>query len=147
MDTNPDEVTNNHTSMSEIKALIEELYTDSGPFDEKRVVTALKSLVSVQRDEHLLVYRRGVSLKADDKVLAYGLVKKLLHRQGAVEESSITGKEVTLKTGLKSGTVDPTIKKLKEKGLLVGKGSYEIPVHEVDHILNSLESYTNPTKV
>ena len=146
MDTRPAEITNNHTGMSKSEALIEELYTDSGPFDEKRVVAILKSLVSVQRDEHLLVYRPGISLKADDKVLVYGLVKKLLHRQGVVEDSRITGKEVTLKTGLKSGTVDPTIKKLKEKGLLVGKGSYEIPVHSVEQILSSLESYSNPNK-
>jgi len=132
--------------MTEKKSFIEELYTDSGPFDEERVVKVLKSVVSVQRGEHLLVYRRGISLKADDKILTYGLVKKLLHRQGEVEESNISGKEVCMKTGLKSGTVDPAIKKLKEKGILVGKGSYEIPVHEVDHILLALEVYNSKPK-
>ncbi|NTW13627.1 MAG: hypothetical protein HGA31_01170 [Candidatus Moranbacteria bacterium] len=132
--------------MESKKALVEELFTDSGPFDEERVVAVLKPLISVQRDEHILVYHREVSLKADEKILAYGLVKKLLQRQGAVQESSITGKEVVIKTGLKSGTVDPTIKKLKAIGLLAGKGNYEIPVHEVDHILKSLESRSNSNK-
>jgi hypothetical protein len=129
--------------MSKPKTLIDELYTDSGAFDKERAVRVLKTILVIQRGEHSVFFKKDVALKTEDKILAYVLVKKLLASEGVEEQSGVSGKETHLKTGIPQGTVDPTIQKLKKEGLLVGKGSsYEIPVHQIESILDRLESYT-----
>jgi len=127
--------------MTENKSIIEELYTDSGGFDRERVVRVLKAVLTIQRGEHTVFFKKEVPLKAEDKVLAYALAKKLLKSEGAVDTSSVSGKELKKQTDVKSGTVDATIKKLKEEdGLLVGSGSnYEIPAHQVETVVERLE--------
>jgi len=62
--------------------------------------------------------------------LLYGLAKKLLKAKGHIESEMITAQEIHKKTGIKKGTIDPTFKKLKESGYLVGKGEYEIQRQE-----------------
>lgn len=130
-------------SMNKSESLIDQLYTDSGPFDKERVVRTLKSVLAIQRGEHFVHFKREVPLKNEDKILAYALVKKLLSAERIEENSGFSGKEVHLKTGIPQGTVDPTIQKLRKDGALVGKGSnYEIPTHQIEAVLERLESYT-----
>ncbi len=121
-------------------SILEDLYTDSGGFDEKRAVGALKKLLTIQRGTHAVFFKKGTSLKEEEKVLAYMLVKKLLKSEGAVETSEVSGKEIKAQTNVKSGTVDAAIKKLREEGLIAGSGSnYEILAHEADGIVDRLE--------
>jgi hypothetical protein len=128
--------------MAEKKSLLEDLYTDSGGFDAERAAKVLKSLLLIQRGTHAVFFKKDVNLKEEDKVLTYVLVKKLLKSQGAVETSEVSGKEIKQQTGVKSGTVDAAIKKLREDRLITGSGSnYEIPAHEVDTILDRLERH------
>lgn len=127
--------------MNTDKSLLEELYTDSGGFDRDRVVRALKAVLTIQRGEHTVFFKKEISLKAEDKILAYALVKKLLKTEGVSKISSVSGKELKKQTDVKPGTVDATIKKLKDvDGLLVGSGSnYEIPAHKVEDVVERLE--------
>jgi hypothetical protein len=122
-------------------SVLEGLYTDSGGFDRERVATALKAVLTIQRGEHTVFFNKEVNLKAEDKILAYALVKKLLKTESVVDVSSVSGKELKKQTDVKAGTVDATIKKLKEvDGLLVGSGSsYEIPAHKVETVIERLE--------
>lgn len=123
---------------------MEELYTDTGGFDHERAVQVLKNILNIQRGEHMVFFKPEVALKAEDKVLAFAMVKKLLKMDGVEESSSISGKEVKKQTDVKEGTVDFTMKKLKEDGLLAGSGSnYEIPAHRVSAILDRLEKAAN----
>lgn len=134
--------------MTEKKSPLEELYTDSGAFDTKRVVDILKPLLSIQRGGSSIFFtKEGNALKNEDKILAYGLVKKLLKNEGVIEEVGVSGKEVHEKTELPKGTVDPTMQKLKKDGLLAGSGSnYEIPNRRVETVLERLEKYSSKTK-
>ena len=127
-------------------SLLEELYTDSGGFDAERAAQALKQLLTIQRGDHAVFFKKDAALKEEDKVLAYMLVKKLLKSEGATENSGVSGKEIKKQTNVKSGTVDGAIKKLKADGLITGSGSnYEIPAHEVEGIVNRLAKRA-PTK-
>ncbi|MBR1122307.1 hypothetical protein JQ628_12345 [Bradyrhizobium lablabi] len=122
-------------------SLLEDLYTDGGGFDAERAANVLKSLLTIQRDTHAVFFKKGNSLKEEDKVLAYMVVKKLLKNEGAAAISAVSGKEIKKQTPVKSGTVDAAIKKLREDGLITGSGTnYEIPAHEVDAVLNRLEA-------
>jgi hypothetical protein len=122
------------------KSLLDDLYTDSDGFDADRAAAVLKSLLSIHRETHAVFFKKDASLKEEDKVLAYMLVKKLLKSQGAADTSEVSGKEIKKQTSVKSGTVDAAIKKLREDRLITGSGSnYEIPAHEVDAILDRLD--------
>lgn len=127
--------------MTDNKNLLEDLYTDSGGFDAERAANVLKSILSVQRGEHTVFFKKEANLKAEDKILAFALLKKLLKNEGAAETSAVSGKELKKRTDLKDGTVDSAIKKLKEvDGLLLGSGSnYEIPAHQIESVIERLE--------
>jgi biotin operon repressor len=122
-------------------SLLEDLYTDSGGFDAERAANVLKPLLTIQRDTHAVFFKKGSTLKEEDKVLAYMVVKKLLKNEGAAATGAVSGKEIKKQTPVKSGTVDAAIKKLREEGLITGSGTnYEIPAHEIDAVLGRLEA-------
>jgi hypothetical protein len=122
------------------KSLLEDLYTDSGGFDEDRAVAVLKKVLSIQRGTHTVIFHRNTPLKEADKVLAFMLMKKLLKSDGAVESSAVSGKQIKAETDVKPGTVDFTIKTLKEEGVISGSGSnYELVTREIDGIVDRLE--------
>src|SRR5437868_5833796 len=115
--------------MNEKKSLLEDLYSDSGAFDAKRVVETLKPILSIKRGGSEVYFTgEGHSLKNEDKMLAFCLVKKLLKSEGVIEDAGTSGKEIHEQTELPKGTVDPAMQKLKKEGFLAGSGSsYEIP--------------------
>lgn len=85
--------------MNEKKSLLEDLYTDGGPFDTERAVNALKPILSIQRGGDGVFYtKEGNALKNEEKVLAYCLVRKLLKADGVTEVAGTSGKEVHEKT-------------------------------------------------
>jgi len=129
--------------MTEKKSPLEDLYTDSGAFDVRRVVEALKPILSIKRGGQEVYFTgEGHGLKNEDKMLAFCLVKKLLKSESVIEDAGTSGKEVHEQTGLPKGTVDPAIQKLKKEGFLAGSGSsYEIPARKIEAVLSRLEKY------
>ena len=124
------------------KSFLEDLYTDSDGFDPARAEHALRGVLNgIQRETHKVFFKTELKLKAEDQILAYALMKKVLKAAGAEEKSSVSGKEIKERTGLKAGTVDAAIKKLKDTdNLLLGSGSnYEIPAHKTDVVIERLE--------
>jgi hypothetical protein len=113
---------------------IEELFTDSGPFDEEEVVRALKHCVTIQRSTKE-IFIKDMHLSVEKKVLAFCLAKKLLKFKKLVDSEMITAREFYERTKIKKGSIDPAFKALKEKGLLVGKREYEIPTHQISAVI------------
>ena len=74
-------------------------------------------------------------MTVEQRILIYGLAKKLLKTKGLIESETITAVEVHKKTGIKKGSIDPTFKKLKNNGFLVGKSDYEIPVPKISDVI------------
>ena len=129
--------------MAEKKSVLEDLYTDSGAFDAKRVVEVLKPFLSIKRGgQEVFFSGEGHDLKNEDKLLAFCLVRKLLKNEGLIEDAGVSGKDIHEQTEIPKGTVDPAIQKLKKEGFLAGSGkSYEIPARKVETILQRLEAY------
>lgn len=116
---------------------LDDLFSDSGPFDESAVIKTIHPFITIQKSTNAIFFKES-SLTNEEKILVYGLAKKLLKVKGLIDEEMITALEVNKKTGIKKGSVDSTFKALKEKGFLVGKIDYEIPVHKIIQIINSL---------
>jgi len=123
--------------MTSKTSTIDVLFSDSGPFDEAEVIEALRTHITIQRSTNR-IYFKNSGLTTDRKILAYGLAKKLLTSKGIQETEMITAQEFHSATGIKKGTIDPAFKILKDKGLLVGKGQYEIPTDKISSVIELL---------
>lgn len=125
--------------MTAEKKYIEELFTDALSVNEKELVKALKPIITIQRDSKEIFLKDEKKLTVEDKILAYGLAKKLLKIRGYSEIETISASEVYEKTGIKKGSIDSTFKSLRGK-FLFGKGkSYEIPNYKVTEIVKKLQ--------
>jgi hypothetical protein len=123
--------------MNSKKPTVDDLFSDSGPFDEGAVVESIKPFVTIQKSTNEIFFKDS-SPTAEQRILIYGLAKKLLKAKGHIEDEMITAQEIHKKTGIKKGTIDPTFKKLKENGYLVGKGEYEIPTPKISEAIELL---------
>lgn len=119
------------------KHTVEDLFSDSGPFDEAEVVKAIQPIITIQKATND-IFLKNSSLKADQSILAYGLAKKLLKTKGLIDSEMITAVELHKKTGIKKGTIDPTFQRLRKDGYLVGKVEYEIPTSKISEIVANL---------
>lgn len=120
--------------MSEIKKTIEVLFSDSGAFDEGEIVNAIQPFVTIQKTSND-IFLKDSKLTIDQVILVYGLTKKLLKHKNFIDSEFITALEVHQKTGIKKGSIDPMVKKLKDAGWLVGKREYEIPNYKISKII------------
>ncbi|HEY4479222.1 MAG TPA: hypothetical protein VI981_02615 [Candidatus Paceibacterota bacterium] len=120
--------------MTDKKNTIDDLFSDSGPFDEAEVVKAIQPFVTIQKATNEIFFKSS-SQTTEQRILIYGLAKKLLKTKGLIESEMITAVEVQKKTSIKRGSIDPTFKKLKENGFLVGKIDYEIPIPKIPDVI------------
>jgi hypothetical protein len=123
--------------MNQKKHTLDDLFSDSGPFDEAEVVKAIHPFITIQKSSNNIFFKDS-SMTTEQRILIYGLAKKLLKTKGLIETEMVTAAEVHNKTGIKKGSIDPAFKKLKENGLLVGKGDYEIPIPQIARILGMI---------
>lgn len=128
--------------MTDKKHTIDDLFSDSGPFDEAEVVKAIQPFITIQKATNDIFFK-GSAQKTEQRILTYGLAKKLLNMKGLIETDKITAVEVHKKTGIKKGTIDPTFKKLKDDGYLVGKSEYEIPVSKISDVISVIGKTKN----
>lgn len=118
---------------------IEDLYTNTGTFDQQKVLQALHSRVVFTKDNEILFTIDPTKLKARDAILLYALAKKVLKMNSKIESETITNAEILDKTKINKNTINVTIMRLKEKKLLLGEGAgYEIPMFKVDEAIDLL---------
>ncbi len=128
--------------MSKGKNHIRELFTDSSSINEEGIVRALKPFVVIKKGTNEIYFKDELKLIVDDKILAYGLAKKLLKTKGYIDVDTISASEIHKSTGIKKGSIDPAFKNLKGK-FLVGKDKdYEIPNYKINEIIKRLQEKT-----
>jgi len=126
---------------------IEKLFTDTGFVNEKEVVETLEPFVLIQRQNKEIFLKNVERLTVEEKIIAYALAKKLLKIKGHIDDNIISASEIHKKIGIKKGSVDYAFKRLRESGLLVGRGkNYEVPNHKVDKIVKQLKQLKSKTK-
>lgn len=118
---------------------LDDLYTDSGLVNEDEIAPILYPFIAIQKSTSEIFFKEN-NLTSEEKIMAYALTKKLLKHKEVIEVELISASEIAKKIGLKKGTVDPSVKKLKDRGILIGKGSYEIPVHQISTVIKQLKN-------
>lgn len=124
--------------MSE-KMTIDDLFSDSGPFNEGEVVKTLQPLLTIQKGSNAIFFK-DMKLSVEQRILSYGLAKKLLKAKGKIESELMTAVDLSKEMSIKKGTIDPVLKKLREKGFLLGKKEKEIPNQKINEIIKLLKT-------
>lgn len=125
--------------MKKNKLKIEDLFSDAQSVNEEVVVKVLQPLITIHTDTKDVYFKNHQKLTVEDKILVYALAKKILKFKGHIEKEIFSANEFHRKTGIKKGSVDPVVKKLREEGFLVGSGAdYEVPNYRVDEVIKKL---------
>ena len=120
---------------------IDDLYTNTGSFDQQKVLQALHSRIVFTKDNEILFTIDPTKLKARDAILLYALAKKVLRMNSKIENETITNAEILDKTKINKNTVNVTIMRLKKKKILLGEGTgYEVPMFKVDEVISLLSN-------
>lgn len=125
--------------MSNNKLTIEDLFTDSQPINEEEIVQILKQILVVERDNNQVHFLDQKSLKMEEKILAYGLAKKLLKIKGVIQEEEFSASQFRNETGLKKGSIDPAFSNLKDKYIAGKNKSYKVINYKINEILKMLK--------
>lgn len=122
------------------KITIEDLYSDTGSFDEQAVLRTLKGKITFSTENAIQFAIDPSELTTREAILLYILAKKALKVNQKIDDETITSAEVTDKTKLNNNTVRGTISRLKENKLIMPSGTgYEIPTFKVAEVLKLLK--------
>ena len=80
-------------------------------------------------------------LRAKDKILLYAVGKLYANVAGYAADETISNNELAVNLGLPRGTVDPTLKELREAHLLNAprEGAHSLPLNRVLEVLADIE--------
>lgn len=119
---------------------LEDLFSNSGPFNETEVVQALAPFITIHKDTNEVYLKGDGEISIDKKIIIYCLAKKMLAAKKYIDTEAVSALEIHKKLGIKKGSVDSNFAKLRDDGLLIGSNkNYMIPNQQVKKIINTLQ--------
>lgn len=117
---------------------LEEIFTNEKEIDPQLLVYILKPYVRINVDTNAVFYTdSGSSLQILNKIILFLVARKALKFKDRIEDEAVSPAEIISETGLKDGSVHPTLKSLREQGLVIVKSSkYFIPNYQLNRIKN-----------
>lgn len=123
------------------KITIDDLYSDSGTFNQEDVLLMLKGKIVFSRENEIVFNTDPTKLKVQNAILLYTLAKKILKANQRIEDEIITYSEVIEKTKINKNTIGVVIKRLKDKNILMKSGAgYEIPAFKIKEVLELIKN-------
>lgn len=116
---------------------LDDIFTNEQEVDPNLLAGILKPFVKINPEKKIVIFttKAGVALPISSKILLFLIARKALKFKGKIENEEISPTEIIKETGLKDGSVHPTLKTLKEKGFLIAKeGKYFIPNYQLVNI-------------
>ncbi|MDO8557203.1 MAG: hypothetical protein Q7R98_01955 [Candidatus Jorgensenbacteria bacterium] len=111
---------------------LEELFTDSSNhINPSELLAILKPFIGINRQNNKVIFTpEGLLLKPNKKIILFLLSKKVLCLLGTVPSESVAPRDIKneFSKNIPAGTVDVTIKRLSDTGLIKGEqAKYYIP--------------------
>lgn len=122
---------------------LKSLLLDADDVDRTRLARALKEVIGIDTKAGRIVLKPGFnSLTARLKIMAYLLGRKAAKLLKKNESESSPPKMITEETGIPSGTVKPTLRKLLEDRIIsqTDSGEYYIAAHQMQAGIEELET-------
>ena len=117
-------------------AELKDLLVNRGELDEQLLTEVLLPLVGIDPSTMEVVPREGWrKLKPEGKILTVLLARKAMCAMSeiALEVEGLASKDLQKATGVKGGTLRPTLTRMKDKGLIMqdSRKLYSVPVTAV----------------
>lgn len=118
---------------------LDQIFTNEKEIDPQLLADMLKPYLKISTDNNAMIYTDlGSDLPLSSKIILFLLVRKALKFRDKIKEEEISPAEIIDKTSLKGGSVHPTLKSLREHGLVISKsGKYFIPNYQLAKIKNT----------
>lgn len=120
---------------------LQQLLVDAQEVDRSAIAGVLKGIMSIDSSTGRLVLAPGfIALDATRKILAVLLGQKAAALLKVVEAEALTNKQTIELSGLPSGTVAPTLRRLKELHLVDqdNNKAYYIPNARMHDVMNRM---------
>jgi hypothetical protein len=121
---------------------LKDLLVSGKELDQKLVANILSPYIRIDKDNNTIrPFGTWNELKADVKVLIYLLAKKAMVALGLnIDDESASATEIMNATGLKKGTVNPSLRKLFDNRIIeqTKERRYLIPNHSIETIKNMI---------
>lgn len=121
------------------KITIDDLYSDTGTFNQEDVLHTLKNKIVFSRENEIIFNTDPANMSPRDAILLYALAKKVLKVNKKTEDETVTNAEIIDKTKINKNTIGGNIKRLRDKNVLMKSGTgHEIPAFKVREVLDML---------
>ncbi len=120
--------------MSEHQRTLEDLLVDEQEISEEILHDLLTNYIRIGKQSGNLIPQRPFrELPAKQKTVVVLLAQRARHELDMVESEWMSPTEISEQSGIKKGTVYPTVRELNNQGLVEDDdGSYRIPAHGLD---------------
>lgn len=108
---------------------LDEVFVDEEDMNEKLIAEILREKVKVGENEGQLFFQNGFdNLNSAEQLGAVLVARKAAEHRGAVEDQKVTPSTLSDITGIKTGTVKPKLKELRDQNLAKSEnGNYYVP--------------------
>jgi len=119
--------------MAENRDPLDAVFTNEDEIDKALLANLLQPFVRINVAKRAIwFWNAGSKLPMADKILLFFLARKALRLRDNAVSDEIAPSELIKETGFKEGTVHPTLKQLREHGLLVARaGKYFVPNYKL----------------
>lgn len=120
--------------MTENQQTLENLLVDEQEISEEILHDLLTEYIRIGKQSGDLIPQQPFQeLTAKDKVVIVLLSQRARHELDMVESEWMTPSEISEQSGVKKGTIYPTVRELSNEGIAEdGDGSYRIPAHSIN---------------
>ncbi|WKZ26094.1 MAG: hypothetical protein QY322_02165 [bacterium] len=117
---------------------LDKIFTPDREVDSQLLSDILFPFVKINSEDLSIFFTNlGNKLPINKKLIIFLLAKKALYIKGKVELESVTPNDIIDQTDLKSGSVHPGLKQLRDKNLVIVKdGRYFIPNYQINEMKN-----------
>lgn len=121
---------------------LSELLLDAAEIDRARLARTLHDILGIDTESGRVVLKPGFNqLSARNKMLAYLLGRKAAMLLGKADTEATAPKDITLETGIPSGTVNPKLSELRKDHLVsqTESSEYYVAPHQLLQAIDELE--------
>jgi DNA-binding transcriptional ArsR family regulator len=121
---------------------LDDVFVDEEEMNEKLIAEVLCERVNIGQNEGQIYFENEFeNLNAARKLGTVLVARKAVEHRDVVEDQKVGPSELAEITGMKKGTVDPALKKLREKNLAKSdNGSYYVPNPNLSKMKDFIEN-------
>ena len=113
------------------KDILDELFVDEGEINKELVHQLLVKYIRITKEGGIIPLEQYNSLSNEKKIMLILLAKRVFAMKG-ISSDFASPKEIHDMSGLPSGTVNPTLRSLEDRRILLNEsGKYKIPTHAI----------------